>query len=146
MEMKALDLVDSAEHSRPYNPNAWYDRCRGRRREQEKDRPEPLIFLHSWIGRAAIGQLEAQLRSIVDMSAEKPRWQKIIEHANSLADERGMTREEFYSMALVELIEKLENARISRELNEAYKAIDQEEDLAYLNELVSHYDPRLADQ
>ncbi len=93
-----------------------------------------------------VNSLGTYVRALSRASAEQPRWQRIIEHADSLADRLEMSREEFYETALIEYIEKLENARISRELNEAYKDIDQEEDLAYLNELVSHYDPRLADQ
>ncbi len=86
------------------------------------------------------------VRALTRASAEKPRWKKIIEHANSLADERGMSREQFYSTALIEFIEKIENLRITEELNEVYKDIDQQEENALLNRLVSHYDPRLADE
>ena len=92
------------------------------------------------------GQLDAVIRSIANLSSEKPRWRKIVEHADSLADERGMTREQFYSKALIEFIEKIENLRVAEELNEVYKNIDQEEENAFLNRLVSHYDPQLADE
>jgi serine phosphatase RsbU (regulator of sigma subunit) len=79
--------------------------------------------------RDAASQLEKHVRALAAASAEKPRWQKIIEHANSLADEVGTSREEFYAAALIQYIEKRENERISRELNEAYGKIDQDEDL-----------------
>lgn len=144
--MKSPDLVNPAERSRPFNPNAYYDRCRGRRQEQKEDRPARSFITFRYWNKPATSQLETHMRAIANTSAEKPRWQKIIEHASSLADERGMTCEEFYSMALVEFIEKLENEKITEQLNEAYKNIDQEEDVAFLNRVVSHYDPRLADE
>jgi len=75
---------------------------------------------------------------------EKPPYQRIVEHANSLADEVGMEREQFYQAALIEYIEKLENARTTQELNQVYKNIDAEEDVAFLNRLVRHYAFRLA--
>ena len=59
---------------------------------------------------------------------EKPTYQRIVEHANSLADEVGMEREQFYQAALIEYIEKLENARTTQELNQVYKNIDAEEE------------------
>ena len=119
------------------------DRVRGRERD-------PWVYLAHLIfesrHREADNQLERHVGELAAASAEKPRWQKIIEHANSLADEAGMSREEFYSRALIELIEKLENARVTKELNEVYKNIDREEDVAFVNRLVRHYDPRLADE
>lgn len=120
-----------------------------------RDTPPGYEFGEMWLlshfrtevrRRAITSQLEEHVRATAAESAGKSRWQKIIEHANSLADERGMSREEFYSQALIEFIEKIENLRISEELNEAYKNIDQQEDTAFLNHLVSHYDPRLADE
>lgn len=121
--------------------------ARDRPRERKREEPMPAWLFYEAVNRKALrGQLETRVRELAEASTEKPRWQKIIEHANSLADESGMSREQFYWMALAQLIEKFENVRISEELNEAYKHIDQEEDLAFLNHMVSHYDPRLADE
>jgi hypothetical protein len=124
------------------------------RDEQRKEREQSQRFVcffgtketAAFGQRDAGGQLEMYVRALTRASAEKPRWKKIIEHANSLADERGMSREQFYSTALIEFIEKIENLRITEELNEVYKDIDQQEENALLNRLVSHYDPRLADE
>lgn len=96
-----------------------------------RDTPPDYEFGETWLlshfrtevrRRAITGQLEEHVRATAAESAEKPRWQKVIEHANSLADERGMSREEFYATALIEFIEKRENERITEELNEVYGA------------------------
>lgn len=87
--------------------------------------------------------LESLIRLLAYTSTEKPRWQRIIEHANTLAAELGVPRERFYADALVEFIEKTENQR----LTERYERIQEdEEDIAFLNHAVRHYDPRLADE
>jgi hypothetical protein len=117
--------------------------------EQQEERGEPRHFWYVEFkpsGREPVGQLEMYMRSLAESPVEKPRWQKLVEHANSLADELKIPREQFYWTALVEYIEKLENARVTDELNEAYKNIDREEDVAFLNRLVRYYDPRLADE
>ena len=79
--------------------------------------------------------------SFVPIDAQ--RWSKITEHANRLADELGMTREQFYSEALIEFIEKTENQRLTEEYG---RMEENEEDIAVLNRFVALYDPRLADQ
>lgn len=79
-------------------------------------------------------------------STDRRRRQKVLEHANSLADDLGMSREQFYLAALVEYMGKIENEKATRELNESYEGVDQSKELAVLNYLVSHYDPQLADE
>lgn len=138
----------NGERRNPVDPNPYH--------QDPRDRPQDHEHGESWFlphisefevrKRDAVGHLEKRVRTLAEKSAEKPRWQKIIEHANSLADEMEMSREQFYSTALIQFIEKLENARITNELNEVYKNIDQEEDVAFLNHLVRYYDPRLADE
>lgn len=117
------------------------------RDEQRREREQSRRFVCFFDGKRSrpVAPLGMHVRTLAHSSAEKPRWQKIIEHADSLADERGMSREEFYSMALIELIEKFENERLTEEYNKDYDDMDGDEDLLVLNHLVGHYDPRLAD-
>lgn len=151
---KTVSPPRSASRRRnPYDPGRYKEDVRDnpdprdKRWEQEGEDSDNLLrfALRARRKNAAV-QLEMVIKALTIDSSEKPRWQKIMEHANSLADRLGMSREKFYETALIEYIEKLENARISEELNEAYKSIDQQEENAFLNRLVSHYDPRLADE
>ncbi len=130
----------------PVDASPYHTDPRDKRRE-ECERLRRLVFLSfESRDRDAVGRLEAYMKALASVSTDKPRWQKIVAHANSLAGELRIPRERFYQTALIEFIEKLENKRITEELNQAYKNIDQEEDVAFLNHLVRHYDPRLADE
>lgn len=90
--------------------------------------------------------LESLIRLLAYSSTEKPRWQRIVEHANTLAAELGVSRERFYADALVEYIGKIENEKFTRELNASYEDVDQSEETEVLNYLVERYDPRFADE
>ena len=160
MECHAIREVNGAVEAPEFVGNPVGSR--GYQADKPRDRPNPrdLLFASEeleprrasprWYGGGQsyrIGsQMDAVIRSIANLSSGKPRWRKIVEHADSLAKESGMTREEFYSTALIEMIEKLENARINSELTETYANIDQEEDMGFLNSAVLHYNPRLADE
>lgn len=145
---------DLTKPGNPYTHSAYYEDAREKPnptdkqwgRVQDSDvlpYPHPMIEERK---KSAASWLEMRMRTLAMASEDKQRWQRITEHANSLADERGMSHEEFYSKALIEFIEKIENLRITEELNEVYKNIDQEEENAFLHHLVSHYDSRLADE
>jgi hypothetical protein len=109
----------------------------------EKESRRISYWDDAWPRKDEAHQLEVLIRALAQTFAEKPRWQRIIEHANTLADELGVPRERFYADALVEFIEKTENER----LIERYERIQEnEEDIAFLNHAVRHYDPRLADE
>lgn len=111
----------------------------------EEKPPFSILQMHSR-KRDEFHHITAFVNALARISTEKPRWEKIVEHAESLAKESSITLEEFYSTALIEFIEKSENERINKELTEAYANIDQEEDLAFVNNVVRNYDPRLADE
>lgn len=111
----------------------------------EEKPPLHIFQIHS-PKRGEFHNITAFVEALARLSNDKPRWQKITEHAESLANDSDMTLEEFYSTALIEFIEKSENERINRELTKAYANIDQEEDLSFVNKVVRNYDPRLADQ
>src|SRR5215218_9113592 len=137
-----MDMPNPKPVRNPSDVSPYYEDARDRQRQQERKEPLPLFPHLKPIleKRDATSQLERYIRALATESAKKPRWQKIIEHANSLADELGVSRERFYWMALADYIEKLENARVTSELNDAYKHIDREDDVAFLNRLVSYYD------
>lgn len=148
--MKAPEFTGNPVGSRGYRVNDPRDEPNPREillesEDSELRRPPPRWY-GGGQGYEIVGSLETVIRSLANLSSEKPRWRKIVEHADSLAKESKMTREEFYSAALIGMIEKLENARINSELTEAYANIDQEEDINFLNNAVLHYDPRLADE
>jgi hypothetical protein len=146
-DTKERPTFKSSERSKRFTFSEYQEDARDRARDHERDAWRLLAhYIFQAPKREAISQLEKHVRSIAEASAQKPRWQKIIEHANSLADELGMSREEFYSRALIDLIEKLENERLTEEYDEAYREMGEEEDLTVLNHLVRHYDPRLADE
>lgn len=151
---RAAEMAGIVGRHNPVDPSRYHlvdprDKPDPRERVWELECGEPHHPPRLWLKvpkAAAAGPLEAAVRAVIDASNEKPRWQKIVEHANSLAERSEMTREQFYSTALIEFIERLENERIAKEMNEAYKGIDQEEDLEFLRRAVRSYDPRLADE
>ena len=113
---------------------------------EERKKLNATYHISSKTKRKQLAHLESFITTLAEMSTEKARWQRIIEHANSLADELEMPHEQFYSTALIEYIGKLENEKFTRELDESYKDADQNEDVAVLNYLIDHYDPRFADE
>lgn len=146
--MQAPEVPRTSRRRNPVDASLYHNRY-DPRDEPPKEREEEPRFPSYGLRpreRSAFGYPGACVGAVAAASADRPRWQKIIEHANSLADERGISREQFYAMALIEFIEKIENLRITEELNEAYENIDQQEETAFLNLLVRHYDPRLADE
>lgn len=153
MAEKTLEGHKASERRNPFSPGRFYEDTReienrkGRlweHGEGTEDDQRVVVVRMRW--RDATNRFEEYVRSSVRASADESRGRKVLDHADSLADEMGMPREEFYLGALIEYIEKRENERIGRELNEAYGKVDQSEDLARLNDLVGHYDPRLADE
>lgn len=138
-------VEDIAESCKPVDPSVYYSDPKDNPWEQKRKRP-PRAVLVNIRRRNMPDWPNNYVRPPSDAPAAKSRWQKIIEHANSLADEQGMSREEFYSTALIEHIEKIENERLTEEYNEAHRAMGEEENLEFLNRLVNHYDPRLADE
>lgn len=131
-------LEEDERDTRTSSENLW--------RIGGEEKPPLRIFqIHSH-KRGELRYITAFVDALARLSNDKPRWQKITEHAESLAKESDMTLEEFYSTALIEFIEKSENERINKELTKAYANIDQEEDLAFVNKVVRNYDPRLADE
>lgn len=152
MAEKMLEERKASEQRNPFSPGRFYEDTRdienrkGRLWERGEGTDDQRVVVLRMRWRDATNQFEEYVRSSVRASADEPRGRKVLDHADSLADEVGMPREEFYLSALIEYIEKRENERISRELNEAYGKVNQDDDLVRLNDLVRNYDPRLADE
>lgn len=152
-----MGMMPTKELPKLHNPsdhNAYY--------KDARDKPDPTDRQWGWPQesdappyprpqteereKSTVSWLEMRIRALAMASEDKPRWQKIIEHANALADEQGMPHEQFYATALIQYIGKLENEKFTHELNESYKDTNQDEDVAVLNYLVDHYDTRFADE
>lgn len=145
--MQAPEKPKTLPRRNPVDATLYHQHDPRDKPRKEREEAPYTTRCYFWpIEREAFGQLGAYVNTLADVSAEKPRWLRIVEHANSLADKAGMSREEFYSKALIEFIEKTENLRITEELNEVYKDIDQQEENAFLNRLVRYYDSQLADE
>ncbi len=97
------------------NPNP----ADGRWKEYDEESPRPRYSGGIAEIRGLVSELEMYTNALASTFSEQPRWQGIVEHANSLADELGMSREQFYSTALLALIEKYEEDKLTRAYNEA---------------------------
>lgn len=148
---KTLDKPKIPERRNPYNPGRFY--------EDDKDAPNPRDRL--WERRndelanikrlgskapvkCAVGWPSMIVEAPKATSDDEPSRREIVEHANALADELGMSRQQFYLTALIELIEKIENERLTQEYNEAYGGGMEEEEEELLRSVKEYHRRRLS--
>jgi hypothetical protein len=118
-------------------------------RDAERKRREEGSFTvtHSDWGVPRVGKASATeryFRAVALTSKDRLRWRRMIEHANNLAQERGMTREEFYSKALIGLIEALENDKLAEELSEIYGTETDDQQKEFLRQARDYRRRRLS--
>lgn len=148
---KTLDKPKVPEPRNPYNTGRFF--------EDERDTPTPKDRLwehqrgkstnvqrHAFKTRekGAVSWLGVPAKALGATSADEPSRQEIVEHANSLADELGMSREQFYWTALIEFIEKIENERLTQEYNEAYDGGMEEEEKELLEDVKEYHRRRFS--
>lgn len=122
------------------NPNP----ADGRWKEYDEESRRPRYSGGIAEVRGFVSEMEMYTNALASTFSEQPRWQRIIEHAHSLADERGMSREEFYSTALLALIEKYEDEKLTRAYDEAYDGEMEEEEEEMLRHVTAYNRRRLS--
>lgn len=143
--------LDKPKRRNPYNPGRFY--------EDDKDAPNPrdrlwerqgeeLANVKRLGGKAPEKGAVSWPKMIVEAPEatpdDEPSRREIIEHANALADELGMSRQQFYLTALVEFVEKIENERLTQEYNEAYSGGMEDAEKELLRDVKEYHRRRLS--
>lgn len=118
-----------------------YRKPRGTRPQQEPELPPKA-------SKEAVGpelhRPELQLGALLRAAWAVAEKEDLTKHANALADELGVSPEELYSSALIEFIERYENERLTRELNEVYGDGMEPEEKEFVQHVKEYHRRRLS--
>ncbi len=151
MVEKTLDSPKVQKQRNPYGTSKYREDARdqpdagdGRWKEQDEGPRRHQHFGGAAQNRGYVSEIRMFAEALASAFSEQPKWQRIIERANFLADERGMPREQFYSTALIALIEKYEDEELTRAYNQAYEGEMEEEEEEIVRHVRAYHRRRLS--
>ena len=125
-------MVQALQYERSFDPSIWHKDPKDEDWERRRKRSKSTPAAPSSDKRRSTDRSEPQFGVLLRAACALSERENLTEHADTLADYLGVSRERLYSMTLAEFIERHESAQLTEEINQAYDEELEREDEQFL--------------